>query len=282
MTSKKELINKNGKIAISQQCEILDLPRSSFYYEGKIEFSDQEKVAMILIQDIHEECPFYGGLRIYEELKDSEIKIGRDRVRNYMKTLGLKAIYPTKRTTISDKEHKKYPYLLKDLEITRSNQVWATDITYLKLPGGHVYFTAIIDWYSRKILSYKFSNTLDGKFCEEALIEAIELYGKPEIFNTDQGCQYTSKSFINILKNNGIKISMDSVGRWADNIIIERFWRTLKYENFHVFKYEDFRSLKLGISSYIEFYNERRKHSSLGYKTPAKIYDVFVKRKVAA
>ncbi|MCP3660534.1 MAG: DDE-type integrase/transposase/recombinase [Bacteroidetes bacterium] len=149
------------------------------------------------------------------------------------------------------------------------------------MPSDHIYSTAIIDWYSRKILSYRFSNTLDAKFCEDALNEAINLYGKPKIFNTDQGSQYTSRSFINILKNNDIKISMDSVGRWADNIIIERFWRTLKYENFHLFNYENFRDLELGIVRYLGLYNERRKHSALGYKTPSEIYGAF-KEQVAA
>ena len=281
MISKKKLVNKNEKITIFKQCKILNLPRSSFYYEGKTGFNDTEKVAMLLIQNVYEEYPFYGGLRIHEELKNSGIKIGRDRIRNYMKILGLKAIYPTKKTTIFNKDHKKFPYLLKNLKITRANQVWATDITYLKLPGGYIYFTAIIDWYSRKILSYKFSNTLDTKFCEDALNEAINLYGKPEIFNTDQGCQYTSKNFTNILINNDIKISMDSVGRWADNIIVERFWRTLKYENFYLLKYENFRSLKCGISKYIKFYNESRKHSSLDYKTPGEVYSTFKKQNAA-
>jgi putative transposase len=268
-------------LKIYEQCEILSLPRSSFYYENKTEFSDEKQAAMLLIKDIYEDCPFYGTRRIYQELKYSDVKVGRDRVRNYMKILGLKAIYPTIKTTILNKEHEKYPYLLKNLEIRRANQVWATDITYLKMPTGHVYFTSIIDWYSRKILSFKFSNTLDAKFCEDALNQAINLYGKPKIFNTDQGSQYTSKSFIDILKNNEIQISMDSVGRWADNIIIERFWRTLKYENFYLFKYENFRDLKMGISKYIEFYNEKRKHSSLGYKTPSEIYGVFTKQVAA-
>jgi len=281
LISKKELVDTSANISIDQQCNILNLCRASYYYGGKTDFNDKEKAAMDLIEDIYEDCPFYGGLRIYEELKESEIKVGRDRVRKYMKILGLKAIYPEPKTTIANKEHKKYPYLLKDLDIYRPNQVWATDITYLKITGGYVYFTAIIDWYSRKILAYRFSNTLDVKFCEDALNEAISLYGKPEIFNTDQGSQYTSKSFINILKNNDIKISMDSVGRWADNIIIERFWRTLKYENFYLFKYENFRALKLGISNYLKFYNERRKHSSLGYKTPSDIYGT-LKKQIAA
>jgi putative transposase len=275
LNNRKKIIDKKEILDIKIQCKILSVARSSYYYESKTNNRTKKENIKNIIKEIFENIPFYGYRRIYNELKISDIKIGRDLVLKYMKELNLTAIYPKKKiTTIAKKEHKKYPYLLKNLKINKVNQVWSTDITYLKLQTGYIYFVAIIDWYSRKILSYRFSNTMDIKFCVDALEDAIKLYGKPEIFNSDQGSQFTSKNFTEILKTNGIKISMDSVGRWADNIIIERFWRTLKYENFHIFKYKDFLSAKMGITKYIKFYNEKRTHSSLNYKTPAKVFDL--------
>ena len=275
MNRRRKAIDRRSDIGIKTQCEILKLTRSSYYYDEKNNFVDEEFEVKEAIKEIFEEMPFYGHRRIYEELKKYDVKIGRDRVLKYMQDLNLMPIYPMRKiTTIANKEHKKYSYLLKDLEINRVNQVWASDITYLKLPTGYIYFVAIIDLYSRKILSYKFSNTMDIKFCIDALEEAIYLYGKPEIFNTDQGSQFTSQNFIEMLNKNGIKISMDSVGRWADNIIIERFWRTLKYEHFYIFKYADFVSAKIGIIKYIKFYNEIRIHSSLNYRTPNEVYNL--------
>ncbi len=231
---------------------------------------------MELIKEIFEGRPTKGHRMIWQDLKEVEIPIGRDRTLKYMNLLGLKPIYPGKKTSIPNKEHKKYPYLLKDLKIIEPNQVWATDITYLKLPTGNCYFVGIIDWFSRKILSYKISNTLDVQFCIDALNEAIYNYGPPDIFNSDQGSQFTCSDFIAVLENHKIKISMDSVGRWADNIIIERFFRTLKYEDFYLFKYETITETKIGIKSYIEYYNSQRKHSSLGYLTPNDYYNNFM------
>ena len=274
MNTKKNIIDKEeSDISINKQCEILELPKSSFYYKKKQHFSSNEKSIKRCIVDIYEDLPFYGYRRVYQELKTMDIKIGKDRIQKYRKELNLKTIYPNKKTTIPNKQHKKYPYLLKDLDINRPNQVWASDITYLKLPGGYCYLVAIIDWYSRKIISYKISNTMEKEFCIEALNEAIAKYGAPEIFNTDQGSQFTSNEFINILKNNGIQISMDSVGRWADNIIIERFFRTLKYENYYIFKYINMIELKRGIKKYLGFYNNKRFHSALNYSTPSDYYE---------
>jgi putative transposase len=273
LITKKNIINKEEVISIKEQCDILDFSRSSYYYESTRFITDEEKAMMKLIEELFEECPWYGHRMIYQELKDSDIPIGRDRTLKYMKILGLDPIYPKKKTTIPNKEHKKYPYLLKNLDIVRPNQVWATDITYIKLPKGYCYFVGIIDWYSRRILSYRISNSLDTQFCIDALNEAIEIYGPPEIFNSDQGCQFTSEAFTDILKKKHIKISMDSVGRWADNIIIERFFRTLKYQNIYIFNYETIRQVKKGVASYIEYYNFRRKHSSLGYSTPDEFYN---------
>ena len=270
--NKKAIIAKDGdKMPVKDKCEILDLPRSSYYYEGK-KPNDTERCLKEVIKDLFENRPVKGHRMIWKDLLEINIKIGRDRTLKYMKEMGLKPIYPEKKTTIANKEHKKYPYLLRDLEITAPNQVWATDITYLKLPGGDCYFAGIIDWYSRRILSYRISNTMDKQFCIDALNEALALYGPPEIFNSDQGSQFTSNDFTAVLKENGIKISMDSVGRWADNIIIERFFRTLKYEDFYLRKYETIKETKEGIKDYLQYYNYARKHSSLGYATPDQVY----------
>jgi len=271
--TKKEIISKDASISVTEQCDILSLSRSSYYYEGKVGFTDEEKAAMQTIKELYEECPWNGHRMIYQELKESEVPVGRDRVLKYMKILNLEPIYPKKKTTIANKEHKKYPYLLRDLEITKANQVWAADITYIKLPKGYCYFMGIIDWYSRKIISYRISNSLDTQFCTEALNEAIAVHGKPDIFNTDQGSQFTSNDFTSILKENKIQISMDSVGRWADNIIIERFFRTLKYQNIYIFRYETLKQVKEGVAKFINYYNFKRKHSSLGYITPDEFYN---------
>ncbi len=239
LVTKKSVVSREDKISINQQCEILDLTKSSYYYEPK-EPSNEALVLMEIIKEVFEDRPTKGHRMIWQE-------------------------------------HKKYPYLLRDIDITEPNQVWAADITYLKLPTGNCYFVGIIDWFSRKILSYRISNTLDAQFCIDALNEAIYNYGPPDIFNSDQGSQFTCSDFISVLKNHKINISMYSVGRWADNIIIERFFRTLKYEDFYLFKYETIKKTKIGIKNYIEYYNNHRKHSSLNYSTPNDFYNNFLK-----
>jgi len=189
-----------------------------------------------------------------------------------MKELGLKAIYPGPKTSQPNKKHKKYPYLLRGLEIKYINQVWSSDITYIKYKGSHMYLVAIIDIYTRKVLSWRLSNTMDSHFCRECLNEAIRLYGKPEIFNTDQGSQFTCYEFIEILKNNNIQVSMDGKGRALDNVYIERLWRTLKYENIFLYDYETVNGLRKGIERFFKFYNTQRFHQSLNYKTPDDMY----------
>ena len=186
--------------------------------------------------------------------------------------LGLKTIYRAPKTTTRDYSHKIYPYVLRELEINKVNQVWSTDITYIPTGKGFIYLTAIIDWYSKKILSYRVSNSMDKSFCMEVLNEALSLYPKPEIFNTDQGSQYTSIEFTNILKQNQIKISMDGKGRATDNIAIERFWRSIKYEELYINEYKNVKEIKKAIAEYMEFYNKRRLHSTLDYDTPDKVY----------
>lgn len=202
----------------------------------------------------------------------ADMKVTRKQVRLIMKRAGLRAIYPGKKTTIAAKYHEKYPYLLRGKKIRFPNQVWATDITYIRLAGGHVYLAAIIDLYTRKILAWRLSNTIDSEFCIAALEEALEQYGIPAIFNTDQGCQFTSDAFIKVLKGHNIDISMDGVNRALDNIYIERFWRSIKYEDIFMNGYETMIDLKEGIKRYMKFYNSERFHQSLDYATPDEMY----------
>lgn len=273
LNTKKNIIKQNAEITIVDQCEIIGLSRSVYYNKHSIIVDKNENIIKKEIVRIFEKRPFYGHRRIYVELRDMGYGIGREKVLEYMKELNLKPIYPKKNLSIPNKQHKKYPYLLKNIAITKPNQVWAADITYLKLPTGNCYFMGIIDWYSRKILAYEISNTMDKEFCIRVLNKAIYTYGKPDIFNTDQGSQFTSTDFTDILKKYEIKISMDSVGRCLDNVIIERFFRTLKYEDFYIFKYYNMKELKAGFKEYIDFYNSIRKHSSHNYKTPDDVYN---------
>lgn len=202
----------------------------------------------------------------------ADLGVTRKQVRRIMKKAGLRAIFPGKRTSIASKQHPKYPYLLAGKVISFPNQVWATDITYIKLAGGHVYLIAIIDLYSRKVLSWRISNTMDADFCVSALEEAIATYGVPAMFNTDQGCQFTSEAFTGVLKAYGIVISMDGKNRAIDNIYVERFWRTLKYEDIYIRDYQTMTELRSGLARYFTFYNSERFHQSLGYQTPDEIY----------
>jgi len=271
---KKQLINDSEeKPSIKEKCRILDLNRSSYYYEAMPTITEDDVYLLYRTASIFAESPFYGYRRLYQELIAEGFLVGKERTRQNMKFLGLKAKYPQKRTTIPNKEHEKYPYLLRSLAITKPNQVWATDITYIWHGKGFYYLVAIIDWYSRRILSWRLSNTMDKEFCIEALQDALDKYPKPDIFNTDQGSQFTSIAFTEVLKANEIKISMDGKGRALDNIVIERFWRSIKYENILLNEYSSGITLKQGIADYIEFYNTRRKHSSLDYKTPLEVHE---------
>ena len=215
--------------------------------------------------------PFYGYRKIARALAD--IGVTRKQARRIMHKAGLRAIYPKKRTSIPAKEHKKYPYLLKNTEVWLPNQVWVTDITYIKLGKGFVYLVMILDLYSRKILTWKVSNTLDTDFCLAALEEAIKQWGIPAIFNTDQGSQFTSDAFISVLESYGIRISMDGKNRALDNIYMERVWRTIKYEDIYIKDYQTMTELKEGLETYVTFYNSKRYHQSLDYATPDEIYD---------
>ena len=271
---KNMLESEHCDISITRQCELIDFNRSSYYHKEQNNTEDKMFI-LKAIDEIYTAIPFYGYRKVYQELKENGCDIGVNRVRDYMRELGLKVIYPNKKiySTIANAKHKKYSYLLKGLDIIRANQVWSTDITYIKVNGGFVYLAAVIDWYSKAILSHKISNTMDSSLAINVLNDALEKHGAPEIFNTDQGSQYTSQEHIDILIKNNIKISMDGKGRATDNIAIERFWRSAKYENIYIQEYDDIMSLKSGVADYIEFYNNKRFHQSLNYKKPMKVYN---------
>lgn len=216
--------------------------------------------------------PFYGYRKIFRALNDKGFSVTPKKIRRLMSKMGLSAIYPKPNLSKPGKGHKIYPYLLRDMEVEYINQVWATDITYIKQNGAYVYLVAILDLYSRRVLAWRLSNTQDASFCVEALREAIEIYGTPEIFNTDQGSQFTSDAFISELKKNHIKISMDGKGRALDNVYVERLWRSLKYENIFLNDYRNLKELKGGVKLYFEFYNTERYHQSLNYQTPDEVY----------
>ncbi len=272
LEGRKKMIEHTHNLSVVRQCELLDLNRSSYYYRSKKGLKDSEYKTMNRIDEIFTEHPYYGARRMSWVLKSEGLNVSRKKVRKYYEILGIEAVYPKMNLSRRNQAHKVYPYLLKNLEITNPNQVYCADITYIRLKQGFVYLVAIMDWYSRYILSFRVSISLENDFCVEALNEAILLYGKPDIFNTDQGVQFTSKDFTQMLEQNVIAISMDGRGRALDNVFIERFWRSLKQEKIYRFDLETVRQAKAAIRDYIEFYNTRRPHQSLGYKTPEIIH----------
>jgi len=268
---KRSMIEKkNSSLTITDQLKMLGLARSSFYYKSKGE-TDFNMKLMKLIDIEYTDKPYYGVKRMTAYLKKIGYHVNIKRVRRLMRKMGLIAIYPKKNTSISNKEDKKYPYLLRNYSITKVNQVWSTDITYIPVKNGMVYLVAVIDWYSRYVLSWKLSNTMDVSFCVEALEEALAK-GKPEIFNTDQGSQFTSNLFTGILLDSEIKISMDSKGRAFDNIFVERLWRSVKYEDIYIKEYGSLKDTKIGLKEYFKKYNDERLHQSLNYNTPSDIF----------
>jgi len=227
---------------------------------------------MRTMDEIHLRLPFYGSRRLCDELADEGHLVNRKRVQRLMRKMGMNALYPKPNTSRAHHAHRVYPYLLRGLNIERANQVWCADITYIPMRKGFVYLVAIMDWYSRKVLSWRISNTLDSGFCVSALREALHKHGTPEIFNTDQGCQFTSEDFTDLLKDAGIQISMDGKGRWVDNVFIERLWRSLKYEEIYLTAYENIPQAREGIRSWMNFYNHRRRHQALERRTPDTLY----------
>lgn len=257
---------------MSRQSELLDISRSSIYYQPAVD--PEDILIMNAIDEIFTKYPFYGHRRVKPELKeDYGMDIGKKRIISLMKGMGLNVIYPRKKLNLSepDKQHKKFPYLLKGLPIIRQNQVWGSDITYVKLKSYFAYLVVILDWYSRYVIAWKLSSALENIFCVQALKEALKI-DIADIHNSDQGVQYTSLDYVNILEENQIRISMDGRGRCMDNIFTERLWRTVKYENIYLNEYADIGEAGQGLSEYFKFYNEKRRHQSLGYKTPAQIY----------
>jgi len=259
-----ELLSPNAQLALS------GLSKASYYYEPVPETARNLEL-MAMIDKLYTDYPFYGSRRMRAELRERGHEVNRKRVVRLMQKMGLQAIYPKKNLSKAAEHHIKYPYLLKDLTINRPDQVWATDITYIRVGGGYLYLTAVMDWHTRFVLSWKISNTLDVSFCMEALEEALKI-GKPEIFNSDQGCQYTSKDFTEALKGQGIQISMDGKGRAYDNIFVERLWRSVKYEEVYLKRYETGKEAVDGLNRYLTFYNDKRLHQALGYKTPRSWY----------
>lgn len=264
------LVDKTITISQNRQASLLKVSVSSLYYARV--YCDYELEVMWQIDAIYTEHVYYGARRISQELKKRWYQIWRKKTKTYMHTMGICAMYPKKNTSKPNIEHKKFPYLLKGVQITRANQVWSTDITYIKLPHWFVYLIAVIDWYSRKIIARDLSPTMDKTFCCWVLTKALEQW-KPEIFNTDQGSQFTSHSFIEILENQQISISMDGIWRCYDNIRIERLWRTIKYEDIHINEYQTPNEVFHWLSIYLNKYNETRLHSSLWYKTPSQVYE---------
>lgn len=250
---------------------MIKVPRSSFYHQP-VPLASNELTLLRTLDELHLKVPFYGVRKLVVELSKQGITVGRKRVRSLMGILGLEALRRKPRTTIPDKEHKIYPYLLRDVVVDHVNQAWATDITYIPMARGFVYLVAVIDWFSRKVLSWRLSNTLDTHSCVEALQEALSKFGKPEIFNSDQGCQFTSVAFTDVLKEAGVRISMDGKGRWMDNRFIERLWKSLKYEEVYLKGYDSVRIAEKCIGEYFSFYNAERSHQALDYRTPDEVY----------
>lgn len=257
-------------MSVRRQCELLGLNRSSVYYDSAPE-SKENLALMRLIDEQYTKCPFYGSRRIAAWLRAAGHAVNRKRVQRLLQLMGLEALYPKPILSAPDRSHKVYPYLLRGVSVERVNQVWSADITYVPMASGFMYLAATIDWFSRFVVSWRLSNTLDGFFCQEMLEEALSA-GRPEVFNTDQGVQFTSPSFTGRLEAAGAKVSMDGKGRWLDNVFVERLWRTVKYEYVYLWRPEAVPALQLGLTTYFGYYNEQRTHQSLEDRTPAEVY----------
>jgi putative transposase len=272
MKARRSLVEANTEVSMRRQCELLGVNRSSLYYEP-VEPDSEELSLMRRMDELHLKHPFFGSRKMTQTLKAEGIHVNRKRVQRLMRLMGLESTAPKPSTSKPAPEHAVYPYLLRNLKVSRVNQVWAADITYIPMAQGFVFLVAIIDWYSRRVLAWRLSNTLETNFCVEALHEALARYGCPEIFNTDQGCQFTSEDFTEVLLERGIKISMDGKGRWLDNIFVERLWRSLKYEEVYLYAYDTVLAARAGIARYFDFFNDERPHEALGYQTPSSFYD---------
>ncbi len=265
------MIDRDHDLPTQRQAALVGISRGSVYYLPR-PVSDADLLLMRRIDEMHLELPFAGSRMLRDLLRAEGVEVGRKHVATLMRRMGIEALYRKPNTSRKQLGHTIYPYLLRTLPITRANQVWAMDITYIPMARGFVYLAAVIDWYSRKVLAWRVSITLDTEFCMAAVEEAIAVYGTPEIFNTDQGSQFTSTAFTGLLRQHGIAISMDGKGCWRDNVFVERLWRSIKYEEVYLHAYESVSQAREGIGRYLAFYNTRRPHSSLKARTPDVVY----------
>lgn len=265
------MIDRNHELPVAWQCQVLNLSRSSVYYQPR-PVSQENLVLMRRLDELHLEYPFMGSRALREQLKRAGCSVSRGRIVRLMRLMGIQAIYRKPNTSKPHPTHPVYPYLLRNIVIDRPNQVWAMDITYIPMSRGFVYLCAVMDWASRKVLAWRLSNTMTTNFCIEAVQEAINRYGRPSIFNTDQGSQFTSTEFTGLLQQNGIQISMDGRGCWRDNVFVERLWKSLKYEEVYLHAYDSMTIAKSRLDWYFEFYNLRRSHTALDKKTPDEFY----------
>jgi putative transposase len=261
----------NPDLSIAAQCRLLSISRSGYYYAPVAE-NGATLALMAVIDQVFMDCPWYGSRQMARHLQRMGHSVGRRRARRLMTKMGLAAIYQRPRTSDPHPEHRIYPYFLRDLAIVRPNQVWCADVTYLPMRRGFLYLVAIMDWATRKVLAWRISNTMDAGFCVEALQDAMARYGKPEIFNTDQGSQFTSHAFTSVLREAEVRISMDGRGRWMDNVFIERLWRSVKYECVYLHAFETGSELRAGLARWFTYYNHHRPHSALAGRTPAEAY----------
>lgn len=271
---------KHPKLSVSRQCALLELPRASYYRQPQPE-SDKNLQLMRLIDETYLEYPFFGSRQMRNWLRLRGHRVNRKRVQRLMRQLGLEAIYRKPNLSAANPQHRVYPYLLKGLVVDRPNQVWATDITYLPIKGGFAYLCAVIDWHTRRVLSWELSNTLDATFCVRAVQRAMAEFGIPEIFNTDQGCQFTSTEFTKVLLDAKVKLSMDGKGRCLDNVFVERLWRSVKYEEVYLKSYESLIDAHAQLTTYFEFYNERRPHKVHDGVPPARVYRALLNHRAA-
>ena len=272
MKARRALVEPNAAVSMRRQCELLGVNRSSLYYES-VEPDAEELGLMRRIDELHLEHPFFGSRMMTRTLKKEGREVNRKRIQRLMRRMGLESVAPKPNTSKPAPEHPVYPYLLRNLKISRVNQAWAADITYIPMARGFLFLVAIIDLYSRRVLSWRLANSLDTSFCIEALHEALESFGNPEIFNTDQGTQFTADDFTSILLERGVKVSMDGRGRYLDNVFVERLWRSLKYEEVYLYAYDTASEARAGIGRYFDFFNNERPHTALGSQTPASFYD---------
>jgi len=265
------MIDRTHELPLVRQAVLVGLSRGAIYYEPR-PLPERDLKLMRRIDELHLEYPFAGSRMLRDLLKNEGEQIGRKHVATLMRRMGIEAIYRKRNTSRPHPEHRIHPYRLRGLKIDRPNQVWATDITYIPMARGFVYLVAVIDWFTRKVLSWRLSNTLATDFCVEALEEALQRHGQPEIFNTDQGSQFTDHEFTDVLKDRGIAISMDGKGRWRDNVFVERLWKSVKYEEVYLRAYDSVSAARASLARYFEFYNTRRPHTALDRRTPDAVY----------